>query len=325
MTSASLASLGVHAIDVESRPACPVCGGGGRVFYEDLEDTLFGAPGRWRLRSCEAPACGTAWLDPAPTEAGIGAAYVNYYTHAVEGIERTGAAAAAFRLLWQVTGLAREREALRLMGVDALPAGRLLDVGCGDGRRFDAFSARGWRVEGQEVDARAAAAARAAGYTVHHGSLVDLRLAAAQFDVITLNHVVEHLHRPAETLTECRRLLRPGGRVVAVTPNVASLGHARFGRAWRGLEPPRHLQVFTPASLRAVAAAAGFGRCEVRSSAANAYTLAAASLGIAARTAGRPLGFVASRLGALRFQWEASRAMRTDADAGDECILTALA
>jgi hypothetical protein len=52
--------------------------------------------------------------------------------------------------------------------------------------------------------------------------------------------------------------LRPGGRFIAATPNAESLAHRKFGHAWRGLEPPRHLHVFTPASILSLARSAGF-------------------------------------------------------------------
>jgi 2-polyprenyl-3-methyl-5-hydroxy-6-metoxy-1,4-benzoquinol methylase len=210
------------------------------------------------------------------------------------------------------------------MALDGVAPGRLLDVGCGDGRRFSALEAQGWRVEGQEIDPSAVAAARAAGRTVHAGPLASLPSEAGPFDAVTLNHVIEHVHDPVGLLRDCRRLLRPGGTLVAITPNAASAGHARFGPAWRGLEPPRHLVVFAPPALGRVARDAGFARVEVRTSAANAYTLGAASLLAAARRAGTPIGFAAARLGALRFQASASRAWRADRGSGEECVLTAV-
>ncbi len=319
----SSASAGV--VDTAPRPACPICGGGGPVQHETLTDTLFGVPGTWRMRVCASPDCGAAWLDPAPTEASIGAAYARYYTHEAGAGERGGAVAALLRAWWRVTGLAAQRASLGRMALDGVPPGRLLDVGCGDGRRFAALEAMGWRVEGQEIDPSAAAAARAAGHTVHLGPLTALAAPAGSFDAVTLNHVIEHVHDPVGLMRECHRLMRPGATLVAITPNAASAGHRRFGPAWRGLEPPRHLVVFAPPALARVARDAGFTRIGVRTSAANAYTLGAASLAAAAHRAGAPLGFVAGRVGALRFQTAASRAWRADPGSGEECVLTAVA
>ena len=61
------------------------------------------------------------------------------------------------------------------------------------------------------------------------------------------------------------------------TPNASSWLHRIYGRRWRGLEPPRHLQVFTEPGLRSILAAAGFSRTEVFTTARNASLMSSAS------------------------------------------------
>jgi hypothetical protein len=53
-------------------------------------------------------------------------------------------------------------------------------------------------------------------------------------------------------------MLVPGGRLWVSTPNIGSAGMARFGRHWRGLEPPRHLALFDPRRLAELLSDAGF-------------------------------------------------------------------
>jgi SAM-dependent methyltransferase len=246
---------------------CPLCHAPGDVLYRDLRDRLFHAPGQWTLKHCRA--CVIAWLDPMPDD--LARAYENYYTHhespAPSGSQRV------YRRLLRLTPLYRERERLNLMFLDNVPPGRLLEVGCGSGQRLAAFRARGWQTEGQEIDSRAPEG-------VHIGPLHELALPESSYDAVVMNHVIEHVPDPVALLGECRRLLKPGGAFVATTPNLDSHGHRRFGETWVALDPPRHLHLFTPGSLQAVAGRAGFAHAEVWTTGARAVSIALGSLAL---------------------------------------------
>jgi SAM-dependent methyltransferase len=118
----------------------------------------------------------------------------------------------------------------------------------------------GWQVTGVEPDLRAAEAARTRlgpGIAVRP-SLDDPALEAGSFDAVSLSHVIEHVIDPLATLERCRELLAPGGSLVCVTPNTASLGARSFGRSWLHWDPPRHLHLFDPRSLERAVRSAGF-------------------------------------------------------------------
>ena len=136
--------------------------------------------------------------------------------------------------------------------------GRLLDVGCGNGGFLLQMREVGWQVCGVEPDPKSAAQAAAAGLDVRMGLLEDAALPAEHFDGITLNHVIEHLHDPIAALREGLRVLKPGGTISISTPNLQSRGYQLFGADWVGLDPPRHLVVFTPNSLRLALVSCGF-------------------------------------------------------------------
>jgi SAM-dependent methyltransferase len=75
-----------------------------------------------------------------------------------------------------------------------------------------------------------------------------------------MSHVIEHLHDPLGTVKECRRILKEGGTMVALTPNTGSFGHRLFGRHWLHLDPPRHLHLFNAGNLSTLFMEAGFRR-----------------------------------------------------------------
>ena len=290
------------------RPACPVCGGAGRTRYEALQDRLFAAPGSWRMVDCDNVACGTLWLDPAPLPGDLGAAYEDYYTHAAEvrapssrrerviatrahrdlGYPRPTAPAPILATV--VAALPRYRELARFarLYLPYVTNGRVLDVGCGAGNQLALLARAGWQAEGLDMDPRAVAAACARGLTARCGDLLQTDLPTKHFDAVTLVHVLEHLPEPVAHLRAALRLLKPGGRLIIITPNVRALGHRIYGADWRGLEPPRHLQLFTSGGLGRLLRDAGFVDVAVRSSARCADENLAASNAMAdARRSGK--------------------------------------
>jgi 2-polyprenyl-3-methyl-5-hydroxy-6-metoxy-1,4-benzoquinol methylase len=320
-----------NRIRTQRRLDCCLCGTPGEDLYQGLEDRLFSAPGKWDLKHCPNLHCGLVWLDPMPLEEDLPLAYRDYFTHHDKPVVRRGIGRGIvhwiYRAFLWATGLAHLRAELYSLYLPGTRHGRLLDVGCGDGGQFARMRAMGWEVEGQEVDAAAAERARTVhGLRVHLGALQQVGLPDAIFDVVTMSHVIEHAHDPVALLKECRRVLKPGGVLMAVTPNINSLGHRRFGSCWLALDPPRHLHLFSPTTLRQVADRAGFRQCSTWTTAANAQFLAEASLNLTRRGRHRmgarpPLGM---GLQTLLFQFWAMAIHLVRKDSGEECVLKAV-
>jgi len=136
--------------------------------------------------------------------------------------------------------------------------GRYLDVGCGSGGSLGVAKALGWQVAGIEVDAAAAEKSRRFTGEIHTGDILTARFAAGVFDVVSAFHVLEHVPDPVAVVRRMLEWLAPGGLAIIEVPNAGGLGAWLFGRAWSGLELPRHLSHFTPESLsRAVEQAGG--------------------------------------------------------------------
>ena len=276
-------------------PNCSLCGTGGQPLYEGLKDRLFNAPGEWNLKRCPNPQCGLLWLDPMPLEEDIGMAYETYFTHAAPEdaphrlrLERAGArpsfagrpivpgaSTTEMTPANHCDGCSRCRSCSRALNATGLifrfaispvaEKGRMLDVGCGDGSVLKLAQELGWNAEGVDFDAQAVDAARRKGLSVRLGGLAEQRYPDESFDLVLMSHVIEHVHDPLATLREIHRVLRAGGTLAVTTPNAGSWGHRHFGLNWRGLEPPRHLQIFTGNSLAALAGRAGFVQSNVSS------------------------------------------------------------
>ena len=271
---------------IENLGACPVCRSTDRsIIHRDLRDLIFNcAPGSWNLWNCEE--CGNAYLDPRPTADTIVLAYGNYFTHCDPvptatpisrlarvrralangyrnwrfGAELVPASSLGIPIILALSSL-RNRVDLTMRHLPRLPVGqprRLLDVGCGNGQFLEDARRCGWIADGCDFDPRAASIARERGFDVRDGGIETWAEAAGMFDAITLSHVIEHVHDPMATLGQAWHLLRDGGTIYIDTPNIKAAGHRRYGRAWRGLEPPRHLVLFTWSSMTGALRAAGF-------------------------------------------------------------------
>ncbi|MGH3049932.1 MAG: class I SAM-dependent methyltransferase, partial [Gaiellaceae bacterium] len=147
------------------------------------------------------------------------------------------------------------------------PGLRVLDLGCRTGA-LTQYYAPGNEVVGVDVDQDALERARERlGIETHHADAEDsLPFGDASFDVVVMGEVLEHLADPAAAVVNVLRVLRPGGRFVGSVPNGFRLKNRL--RFLRGTPPdldPTHLQLFSPAKLRALLA--GFEevriRCEV--------------------------------------------------------------
>jgi 2-polyprenyl-3-methyl-5-hydroxy-6-metoxy-1,4-benzoquinol methylase len=289
-----------EGIRAEERHSCLLCDSKGTVLYQDLRDRLFAAPGTWTLLRC--PKCGLVWLNPQPIPEDIGKLYSEYFTHdrALETPKQKpmkwlrkrvqlNILNAAFgykndntnkTLGWLASRLGPLRDSAggTVMWLNGSRPGKLLDVGCGNGGFLATMQELGWEVAGVEPDGQATKVAREQfGLSVHEGSLEEAGFPDDAFDAVTMSHVVEHLPDPISTLTECRRILKKGGRLVMTTPNIKSLGHQLYREAWRGLEVPRHLFLFSPAALRQSVERSGLQVFELRTTARSARWMWAAS------------------------------------------------
>ncbi|MGE3855858.1 MAG: class I SAM-dependent methyltransferase [Dehalococcoidia bacterium] len=141
--------------------------------------------------------------------------------------------------------------------------GRLLEVGCANGSFLRAARAASFEVQGVEPGDSAAQVARAGGLDVLTGTLDDPRIGEGAWDAVVLTQTVEHLPDPASALVRLLALLRPGGVLLMTTPNQHSWLARLSGKRWFEYKPPEHLFLFTPRTIAALLARAGFEEIEV--------------------------------------------------------------
>lgn len=128
--------------------------------------------------------------------------------------------------------------------------GSILDVGCGNGGFLNALGFQGKdKFFGLEMNPVSAARARSSGFLVQSTTLEEAHFSPESFDLIRMNHVIEHFGSPKKALLTAWRALKIGGLLFGETPNVNCLDFKIFGKYWGALHFPRHIWLFTHASL----------------------------------------------------------------------------
>lgn len=243
-----------------SRAACcPACGGDRlEGLHRNCPDRRHWLPGTYDVVRCAT--CGLGQTAPQPDAASLPALYPDAYASFASGAR--GARGPLGSLLKASFRLPYRLRYGSLAPAPAPDGNRLLDVGCGTGVFLAEQAAAGWDVWGIEPNPEAAAAALARLPALSDRIIVrgieDADFPDCSFDLVTMNHVLEHLVDPARTLASVHRWLVPGGRVHVRVPNIESLESRVFGRLWFGLDVPRHLYHFSRKSLRIMLEGAGF-------------------------------------------------------------------
>jgi len=211
---------------------CPVCTSMSIVEYYS------GTP---RLVLCRT--CGLKYQDPMPDTAGLAAIYSSGYYDALYPEHQFAEQKRLFNH--------RLSQMEPLVGKATL---KVLEIGAGRGVFLEAAIVRGHEVTAQDISQDAVDAIRQRlGIPALAGPLESLGLASGTFDLVHMNHVLEHIPDPARTLAEIRRLLSPGGILYVEVPRQSNLlnrlsclmAGGEFGFTYH----PGHLYLFSPESL----------------------------------------------------------------------------
>jgi len=137
--------------------------------------------------------------------------------------------------------------------------GQLLDVGCGYGFFMEVARKNGWNVFGVEISPLASEFARRNfGLDVFTGQLAEANLGENYFDLISLQHTLEHLPEPLKDLSTIKSKLRDDGLLVVIVPNALSLIARCVKINWLCLAEKTHLFHYSKSTLKRLLEKSGF-------------------------------------------------------------------
>ncbi len=198
--------------------------------------------------------CGLMRLDPPPAPEKLGRYYPDQYWFSPDA-SGPGRLEEAYRRLVLRDHVRFVDRALR----DTQARGPVLDAGCGGGLFLRLLRKRGFRAVGLDFSAAAAAVAwRQQGVPAACALLEQAPFRPASLAGLTMFHLLEHVYDPRAYLLAARELLAPDGRLVVQVPNAACWQFRLLGRAWNGMDVPRHLFDFRAVDLERLLEACGF-------------------------------------------------------------------
>ena len=234
---------------IENITACPVCQQSEFVPYQSCKDnTVSGEV--FNIVTCQS--CGFHFTNPRPSEASIGRYYQseNYISHSNT---KKGLMDKIYHLVRNFTLKGK----LTLINKQQPNKGKLLDIGCGTGMFLKVCQDNGWNVTGIEPDKGASQLANEQGLNVIKPTIWQLNQ-TEQYEVITMWHVLEHVHQLQQCVEWLRNHLTTNGTLIIAVPNLNAYDAQQYQEQWAAFDVPRHLYHFSQQDMKRLFESKGF-------------------------------------------------------------------
>lgn len=236
---------------MENLIACPICEMPDFRAVQACNDYTVS---RETFTISECTGCGFWFTNPRPGKEEIGRYYESeeYISHSGK---TKGFVGWAYR---QVREFTLKRKTSLVQKLVPERGSRILDIGCGTGEFLNACKARGYAVFGVEPSDRARDfSIKEYGLDVKEEDSIR-GLSPQCFSLITMWHVLEHVHQLKERVGEIRRLLKADGVCLVAVPNRLSWDAIKYGSDWAAYDLPRHLYHFRRKDIERLFGGEGF-------------------------------------------------------------------
>jgi 2-polyprenyl-3-methyl-5-hydroxy-6-metoxy-1,4-benzoquinol methylase len=228
---------------------CPVCQKNTFEKYLEVQDYTVSQE-KFQIVACKS--CGFKFTNPRPDENEIG----EYYK-AESYISHTNTSEGLIAKIYHAVRKYTLKGKLNLINSIYPQKGKLLDVGCGTGMFLNEARENGWKVNGIEPDS----GARQIAEEINKATIKTEILSSfqnEQFNIITMWHVLEHIHLLNETVDWLKERLSENGSLIIAVPNHKSKDAEIYQAQWAAYDVPRHLYHFSQKSIKQLFEQKGF-------------------------------------------------------------------
>lgn len=231
--------------------ACPICFS--NEIQKDLEVKDFTVSKEsFDVFSCKS--CGGKFTQEIPVESEIGKYYQSedYISHTDTN---KGIVNSLYQLVRNYTLGSKMNLVKKETGKNS---GKILDIGCGTGAFLKTMKDAGWETLGLEPDERARKIAWGKNNIETEFPDHLFQLGEGAFDVVSMWHVLEHVHELHPYLEKIFSTLKKDGILLIAVPNFESSDARHYASNWAAYDVPRHLYHFSPNSMKVLLEKHGF-------------------------------------------------------------------
>lgn len=252
---------------------CEICGSKKISFLFYGNDKLFRIPGKFSLFRCKN--CKTIFLNPQQSYKESKKFYPRDKYHSLENIKtekdsiKTKINLKLYKIYFSEKGnffkkILFSPIKFTVRGTIIKKGTKLLDIGCGSGQFIYEMKNLGLEVYGVEPGDFNKEDSNKYKLNIKNLELIKSKYPKEYFDLITINHVFEHLGNPNETIKEIRRILKRKGTLIIGIPNTNSISKRIFGKNWLALDIPRHLFNYSDKNIKFLLERNGFKVLKIR-------------------------------------------------------------
>lgn len=228
---------------------CPICGGENIKKIVEQDDVCYRDGQVFSVSECLD--CSLLFLDKRPPENEIG----KYYDFDYQPFDSNYNYLSELFISW------RTKNELKQFAKHNSKIENVLDIGCANGAYLKKLKKYSSYLSFTGVDINVPTIEKSKGsdeINFLSGNILQTELPSNHFDLVVMNHVIEHVYEPRKVLDKIYSLLRPGGLLLIKTPNFLSIERLIFGKNWYPYEIPRHIFIFSKRSVEKILDGSGY-------------------------------------------------------------------